>query len=77
METARLNALLLDQNKEYCRLHRQHQDLELRLKGLGARHGRSVDHAVETRRIKKRKLVLKDRMAAIAQEYTNQQSHYA
>ena len=69
-----LNTLLLEQNKEYCRLYRQHQDLEFRLKGRSDRHAQSGEDAIEIRRIKKRKLVLKDRMAAIAQEYTSQQS---
>jgi uncharacterized protein YdcH (DUF465 family) len=74
METTRLNALLLEQNKEYCRLHRQHQDLELRLEDRDDRQARSGHDPIEIRRIKKRKLVLKDRMATIAQEYTSQQS---
>ena len=74
METTRLNALLLEQDKEYCRLHRQHQDLELKLEGRDDRHAQSGEDAIEIRRIKKRKLVLKDRMAAIAQEFTSQQN---
>ena len=74
METARLNALLLEQNKEYYRLYRQHQELELRLQSQDERQAPSGNDAIEIRRIKKRKLVLKDRMATIAQEYTSQQS---
>ena len=77
MEITRLNAVLLEQNKEYCRINSQHQDLELRLKGWNDRYGQSPEDAVEVRRIKKRKLVLKDRMATIVQEYSSQQKSCA
>lgn len=77
MDATRLQALLLEKSKEYSRLHRQHQDLELRLKKKQDRQLAAGEQAIETRRIKKRKLVLKDRMAAIAQEFAKQNLHHS
>jgi uncharacterized protein YdcH (DUF465 family) len=63
--------VLLGENKEFRQLNREHQELETRLRSLCRRRFLKAGEELETRRLKKRKLVLKDRMAAIAQENPN------
>jgi len=63
--------VLLRENKEYRQLHQQHQELETRLERLSRRRFLAAGEELETRRLKKRKLILKDRMAAIVQENSN------
>jgi len=68
--TCRTGVPLCD-NKEYRQLRQQHQELEIRLRTLCRRRILGAGEELETRRLKKRKLILKDRMAAIAQEHSN------
>ncbi|MCZ6601316.1 MAG: DUF465 domain-containing protein [Acidobacteria bacterium] len=63
--------VLLRENKEFRRLDRKHKELETRLRILCCRRFLKAGEELETRRLKKTKLVLKDRMAAIAQENPN------
>ena len=63
--------VLLRENKEYRQLQQQHQELETRLESLCRRRFLAAGEELETRRLKKRKLILKDRMAAIVQENSN------
>ena len=52
-------------------IKQEHRELDTRLAGLCRRRFLKSGEELETRRLKKRKLILKDRMAAIAQEYSN------
>ncbi|MCZ6650617.1 MAG: YdcH family protein [Acidobacteria bacterium] len=63
--------VLLGENKEFRQLNREHQELETRLRSLCRRRFLKAGEELETRRLKKRKLFLKDRMAAIVQEDSN------
>lgn len=63
--------VLLRENKEFRQLNREHQELETKLRALCRRRFLKAAEELETRRLKKRKLVLKDRMATIAQEHPN------
>jgi uncharacterized protein YdcH (DUF465 family) len=63
--------VLLRENKEFHRLNREHKELEDRLRNLGSRRFLQAGEELEARRLKKRKLVIKDRMAALAQEHSN------
>jgi uncharacterized protein YdcH (DUF465 family) len=69
MERSRLTALLIDKNEEYRTLHQQHQDLESRLAVIRRKKYLSATEELEAKQIKKEKLVLKDRMAVIADYY--------
>ena len=51
---------------EFRRLHDEHRDHEQRLQVLAGKPRLSEDEEVEEKRLKKEKLLLKDRMEAIA-----------
>ncbi len=61
--------LLVQQNEEYRRLLNEHQGYEARLDDLNGKVFLSDQEKSETTRLKKEKLRLKDRMAAIARDY--------
>ena len=58
---------LLDSDEEYRKLREEHRTCEARLQEIYARSFLSDEDQIETTRIKKKKLYLKDRMQAIAQ----------
>ena len=68
MNRTRLSNPLLERHVEYRLLCRQHRNLELRLRQLAANYYTGTVEEVEARRLKKRKLALKDRMASIARQ---------
>lgn len=57
---------LPDLDPEYRRLHDEHRIHEERLQVLAAKPRLSEDEEIEEKRLKKEKLVIKDRMEAIA-----------
>lgn len=57
---------LPDLDPEYRRLHDEHRNHEERLQVLAAKPRLSEDEEIEEKRLKKEKLVIKDRMEAIA-----------
>ena len=65
-ETQDLKHLLLETNDEYRQLAAKHHELHDRLQELTAKHYLSDEEQIEEVRIKKRKLLLKDRMEEIA-----------
>ena len=58
--------LLLDSNEEYRQLATKHHELDDRLHELASKHYLSNTEQVEEVTLKKRKLLLKDRMELIA-----------
>lgn len=58
-------------NAEYRRLLEEHRDHERRLEALAGKSRLSEDEELEEKRLKKEKLLLKDRMEAI---HRNQRS---
>jgi uncharacterized protein YdcH (DUF465 family) len=60
---------LTDTDPEYDRLHAKHRDHERRLQALAAKQRLSEDEEIEEKRLKKEKLLLKDRMEAIARNH--------
>jgi uncharacterized protein YdcH (DUF465 family) len=54
---------------EYRRLHLEHQNHEERLQVLAAKSRLSGEEEFEEKRLKKEKLLLKDRMEAIARHH--------
>lgn len=64
-----LKALLLQTNEEFHSLAAQHHELEGRLHELLSKPHPSEPDLIEETRLKKRKLLLKDRMEAIARGY--------
>jgi len=70
MEQSPLTARLIHENEEFRSLHRQHRDLESRLDRFREKEFMDAAEELETRDIKKRKLALKDRMAAIVESYS-------
>jgi uncharacterized protein YdcH (DUF465 family) len=60
---------------EYRRLHDEHRDHESRLQILAAKSRLSEDEEIEEKRLKKEKLLIKDRMEAIARNYREGVAH--
>jgi uncharacterized protein YdcH (DUF465 family) len=63
------NESLTETDPEYHRLHVEHQDHEHRLRELAGKPRLSEEEELEEKRLKKEKLVLKDRMEAIARSH--------
>ena len=64
-----IRELLVQENEEYRRLLHEHQGHEARLDDLNGKVFLSDQEKSESTRLKKEKLRLKDRMAAIARDY--------
>ena len=60
---------LTEIDPEYDRLYAEHRDHERRLQSLATKTRLSEEEELEERRLKKEKLVLKDRMEAIARNH--------
>jgi hypothetical protein len=63
---------LLEGNDEYRQLREEHRQCEERLEEMYSRSFLSEEDQLETARIKRRKLFLKDRMTALAQSHRAQ-----
>jgi hypothetical protein len=61
--------ILTRDNEEYRRLRERHHGFEERLEALNAKAFLTEQEKLESARLKKEKLHIKDRMAAIAREY--------
>jgi uncharacterized protein YdcH (DUF465 family) len=66
---------LPDLDPEYRRLYDEHRDHEHRLQVLAAKSRLSEDEEIEEKRLKKEKLLLKDRMEAIARSHREGVAH--
>lgn len=73
MQNDRLEAVAGD--PEYVRLHEEHRDHEARLQALAVKARLSEEEELEEKRLKKEKLLLKDRMEAIARTYREGVAH--
>jgi len=73
METTHPEAVSTD--PEYRRLHDAHRDHEERLQLLAHKTRLSDEEEIEEKRLKKEKLLLKDRMEAIARNYREGVTH--
>lgn len=60
---------LTEIDPEYRRLHAEHRDHEHRLEALAVKSRLSEEEEIEEKRLKKEKLMLKDRMEAIARTH--------
>ena len=68
-QSQNLKELLLQSDEEFHNLAAKHHALEDRLNELTSKHYLSEPEQVEEVTLKKRKLLLKDRMEAIARDY--------
>lgn len=71
MAEPQIRNALLDESDEFRGLATQHAKFETRLEELGGKHLPSEQERIEEIELKKRKLVLKDRMAAMIRDYKN------
>ena len=69
METRDISQILYEQNSEYRTLLDQHRSLESRLQELSSRIYLSDSEKVEEVTLKKKKLVLKDRMQELMKQH--------
>jgi hypothetical protein len=60
---------LTDIDPEYRRLHAEHRDHEHRLEALAGKLRLSEEEELEEKRLKKEKLLIKDRMEMIARTH--------
>ena len=60
---------LTEIDPEYRRLHAEHRDHEHRLEALAVKSRLSEEEELEEKRLKKEKLMIKDRMEAIARTH--------
>ena len=67
-ETDDIKHQLKAENSEYRRIFEEHQELETRLSELSSRNHLLADEKIDAGLIKKRKLVLKDELEAIARQ---------
>jgi len=65
-ETDDITRQLMAESSEYLRIFEEHQELETRLSELSSRNHLLADEKIEAGLIKKRKLVLKDELEAMA-----------
>jgi uncharacterized protein len=70
-EAQDLQRLMLETNEEYRQLVSKHHELEDRLHELTHKHYLSDAEQIEEINLKKRKLLLKDKMELILREYRN------
>ncbi len=68
-ETQDLKHLLLETNDEYRQLAAKHHELDDRLHELSSKHYLTDTEQLEEITLKKKKLLLKDRMEAIARTH--------
>jgi uncharacterized protein YdcH (DUF465 family) len=69
---AELRDQLLKENPEYRRLAAEHQSYDDQLEGLSSKHFLSEEEQLQERTLKKKKLMLKDRMYSMVQKYRKQ-----
>ena len=66
---------LSDVNAEYRRLLEAHRDHERRLEALAGKSRLSEDEEIEEKRLKKEKLLIKDKMEEIARTFREGVAH--
>ncbi|MFQ5742879.1 MAG: DUF465 domain-containing protein [Acidobacteriota bacterium] len=64
--------LLLDKSEEFQHLSARHREFESRLEQLSRKHPPSEQERLEQIELKKRKLLLKDRMASMIREHAHE-----
>ena len=69
MDEKVLKELLLRENVDFRRLHKEHQACEKRLGDLQDKGFLTEEERLEERELKKRKLTIKDRMYLMMAEY--------
>ena len=69
---AELRDQLLKENEEFRRLAAEHQSYDDQLEGLTNKHFLSDEEQLQEKRLKKKKLILKDRMYSMVQKYRKQ-----
>jgi uncharacterized protein YdcH (DUF465 family) len=69
MDEKALKELMLRENADFRRLHKEHQACEKRLEDLQGKSFLTEEEKLEERELKKRKLALKDRMYLMMTEF--------
>ncbi|MGQ9671762.1 MAG: DUF465 domain-containing protein [Candidatus Aminicenantales bacterium] len=75
MDEKELKELLLRQDKEFQKLYEEHQSYERKLELFKSKGRLTEEEKLEEKELKKRKLVLKDKMYGIMEKF--RQSHPA
>jgi uncharacterized protein YdcH (DUF465 family) len=69
MEDQRIKEILIEKNQDFRQMYLKHQEFEKQLREMDGSQVNTEAQLVETRRIKKQKLKLKDAMQKFIIEY--------
>ncbi|MEW6455304.1 MAG: YdcH family protein [Acidobacteriota bacterium] len=69
MKEEEIKKVLLSENEEFKKLYDSHQKYEKELQELSSKKFLTDDERLEIKRIKKEKLILKDKMQLIMEQY--------
>jgi uncharacterized protein YdcH (DUF465 family) len=70
MDEEKLKALLLKENKEFRVIHKEHKTCEKRLDVFKKKGSLNAKETIEEKELKKKKLILKDKMYRIMVDHT-------
>lgn len=69
MDERELKELLVRENEEFRKLFEEHQSYEKKLDGMKSKNFLTEEERLEEKELKKRKLILKDRMYMMMAEF--------
>ncbi len=69
MKDSEIKEILVKSNEEFKKIYEEHQNFENQLKGFQSKHFLTSEEEIEMKKIKKKKLVLKDRMQKYIDDY--------
>ncbi len=75
MKDSEIKKILVEENEEFKRIYEEHQNYENQLKDYQQKHFLTSEEEIEVKKIKKKKLALKDRMQQIINEYKKERQN--
>jgi len=69
MKDSEIKELLVKNSEEFKKIYEEHQDFEKQLKNFQEKHFLTSEEELEVKKIKKKKLILKDKMQKLINEY--------
>ncbi len=69
MKDSEIKKILVESDEEFKKIYEEHQNYENQLKNFQDKHFLTSEEELEVKKIKKKKLFLKDKMQQIINEY--------
>ncbi len=69
MKDSEIKKILVENDEEFKKIYEEHQNYENQLKDFQDKHFLTSEEELEVKKIKKKKLFLKDKMQQIINEY--------